>query len=169
MLMSLFASERKDGGGRRGAKRDMELMQRAIRTWSSGCHRAIVFLRERTRRESEVATVPRPQAGKGAGDQVPLVPWPVHRIFMGSASFMQEIELFLSRPGLMGRSCPDRHDDCVHGLRDGVSRTLAALAGRTASFSAVGSPGPVGREGKTIFGGSSHCPTGFVSHTHSHT
>lgn len=41
MLMSLFASERKDGGGRRGAKRDMELMQRAIRTWSSGCHRAI--------------------------------------------------------------------------------------------------------------------------------
>lgn len=61
-------------------------------------------------------------------DQVPLVPWPARRIFMGSASFMQEIELFPSRPGGDGRRCPDRHDDCVHGLRDGVSRTLAALA-----------------------------------------
>lgn len=61
MLMSLFASERKRWRRtERGAKRDMELMQRAIRTWSSGCHRAIVLLRERTRRESEVATVPRP-------------------------------------------------------------------------------------------------------------
>lgn len=36
---------------------------------------------------------------------MPLVLWPVHRIFMGSASFMQEIELFLSRPG-DGRRMP---------------------------------------------------------------
>lgn len=29
-----------------------------------------------------------------------VVPWPVHRIFMGAASFMQEIEVFPATHGL---------------------------------------------------------------------
>lgn len=82
---------------------------------------------------------------------MPLVPWPVHRIFMGFGKLHARDRALPVTAWVDGRRCPDRHDDCVHGLRDGVSRTLAALVGRTASFSAVGSPCPVGREGKTIW------------------
>lgn len=42
-------------------------------------------------------------------DPLPLVLWPVHRIVMGWASFMQEIELCLSRTH--NEEGPDRHDD----------------------------------------------------------
>lgn len=103
---------------------------------------------------------------------MPLVPWPVHRISMGSASFMQEIELFfLSRYGdgehLRGWR-PDRHDDCVHGLRDGVSPSWLHWPSASPAARSCHSSGEKERQP----GGSSHCPSGFVSlslsHTHEH-
>lgn len=101
---------------------------------------------------------------------MPLVPWPVHRIFMGSASFMQEIELFLSRPG-DGRRMPRIGMTTVlHGLRDGVSRTLACIGLSASSVRLVGSAGagPSSEEKERQLGGSSHCPSGIVSHTYIH-
>lgn len=63
MLMSLSDSERERWRRTEEpvpAKRALELMQRATRTWSSG---AIVSC-GKERKKSEVATVPSPQQGK---------------------------------------------------------------------------------------------------------
>lgn len=60
MLMSLFASERKD----RGAKKDMELMQRAIRTWSSGAIEPLFPAGENKKREVRSLLYLGPKQGK---------------------------------------------------------------------------------------------------------
>lgn len=65
---------------------------------------------------------------------------------------------------------PDRHDDGVHGLRDGVSPTLACIGSSASSVRLVGSAVPSEDKERQVGGGSSHCPNGlFLTHTDIHT
>lgn len=59
---------------------------------------------------------------------MPLVLSPVHRIFMVLGKLHARDRALPVTAWRREVDDPDRHDDDVHGLRDGVSRTLAALA-----------------------------------------